>query len=211
MFLFKKFLLFGFVGLLTSACSRQPNALSDSHVSQPPDRKVAAPADQGRLEAKIAQLEERIRTLETMLANVSKPPPPPREAMDQEPTRPAEFETQPVDDGLHTRNRSGPQGPGSQDKPNRPAKARPEFPDIGGNYFKDGKRLPEMECKIIQVDARLTVINEKKEAAPAHFDIGGTHILVPRWNLRGEIVGSEIYWSTGLEADSGKPDQRWVP
>ena len=91
------------------------------------------------------------------------------------------------------------------------ARGHSEFPDIGGNYFLDGKRLPEMQCKIVQVDARLTVIDEKKEAAPAHFDVSGTHILVPRWKLRGEIVDGEIYWSKGLEADSGKPDHRWVP
>jgi hypothetical protein len=208
----KRLLLFGLISILMPACSRQPDKVSELPNTKSAEKKLLAQGDPAPLEARIAELESRIRTLEARLTDVPKPPPPPREAMDQEPTRPAEYETQPIDDGLHTRNRTGPpQGPGNQDKPNRSAKTRPEFPDIGGNYFKDGKRLPEMECKIIQVDARLTVINEKKEAAPAHFDVGLSHILVPGWNLRGDIVGSEIYWTTGLDADSGKPDHRWVP
>lgn len=177
----------------------------------PESRYLASQTDQVSLEAKVAELEDRIGALEAKLAGASKqagrgvPAKP-------EMVQPTEFEAPLSDDGLHTRNKgSTPPVAGNREPDARSTKARPEFPDIGGNYFLNGERLPENQCKIVQVDARLTVINPKKEAAPAHFNISGTHILVPRWNLRGEIVGGEIYWSKGLENDSGKPDHRWVP
>src|SRR5882724_9558444 len=173
----KQWLSAGLAGLLLTACSQQPSGKTEAPRPKPDNGSLASQADRVPFEAKIAELEDRIRTLEAKLASVSNQPtrgiPPNPEVV-----QPSEFDPSPIDDGLHTRNKGMPsQTPGVREPDARTGKGRVEFPDIGGNYFLNGERLPERQCKIIQVDARLIVINEKKESAPAHFDISGTHIL----------------------------------
>jgi hypothetical protein len=87
---------------------------------------------------------------------------------------------------------------------------KPPLPNLNGVWFVNNLRTPSNETRIIQAGDRLTLINERKEAALANFDATRQYVIVPRWNLRGLVVGNEIFWRRGSEPDSTEPLFRWV-